>query len=237
MGDGVQFLDIIIFAAIAVFLGLRLRGVLGRRTGNERQQRDPFKRPVPESRDETDRDKAGRDKVIPLPDRNRTPTAEPAPADIAKPEAGGLPGLAQIRAADPSFDPQGFLGGARAAFEMIVGAFAAGDAAALKPLLSDEVFENFNGAIKARAKAKETLETTLVGISSAEIVEAELQGRSALVTVKFVSEQINVTKDAEGRIVDGDPATVAAITDIWTFARNTRARDPNWTLVATRSPN
>jgi predicted lipid-binding transport protein (Tim44 family) len=237
MGDGVQFLDIIIFAAIAVFLGLRLRGVLGRRTGNERQQRDPFKRPVPESRDETDRDKAGRDKVIPLPDRNRTPTAEPAPADIAKPEAGGLPGLAQIRAADPSFDPQGFLGGARAAFEMIVGAFAAGDAAALKPLLSDEVFENFNGAIKARTKAKETLETTLVGISSAEIVEAELQGRSALVTVKFVSEQINVTKDAEGRIVDGDPATVAAITDIWTFARNTRARDPNWTLVATRSPN
>jgi predicted lipid-binding transport protein (Tim44 family) len=237
MGDGVQFLDIIIFAAIAVFLGLRLRGVLGRRTGNERQQRDPFKRPVPESRDETDRDKTGRDKVIPLPDRNRTPTAEPAPADIAKPEAGGLPGLAQIRAADPSFDPQGFLGGARAAFEMIVGAFAAGDAAALKPLLSDEVFENFNGAIKARAKAKETLETTLVGISSAEIVEAELQGRSALVTVKFVSEQINVTKDAEGRIVDGDPATVAAITDIWTFARNTRARDPNWTLVATRSPN
>jgi len=118
-----------------------------------------------------------------------------------------------------------------------VGAFAAGDAAALKPLLSDEVFENFNGAIKARAKAKETLETTLVGISSAEIVEAELQGRTALVTVKFVSEQINVTKDAEGRIVDGDPATVAAITDIWTFARNTRARDPNWTLVATRSPN
>jgi predicted lipid-binding transport protein (Tim44 family) len=237
MGDGVQFLDIIIFAAIAVFLGLRLRGVLGRRTGNERQQRDPFKRPVPESRDETDRDKTGRDKVIPLPDRNRTPTAESTPADIAKPEAGGLPGLAQIRVADPSFDPQGFLGGARAAFEMIVGAFAAGDAAALKPLLSDEVFENFNGAIKARAKAKETLETTLVGISSAEIVEAELQGRTALVTVKFVSEQINVTKDAEGRIVDGDPATVAAITDIWTFARNTRARDPNWTLVATRSPN
>ena len=236
MGDGVQFLDIIIFAAIAVFLGLRLRGVLGRRTGNERQ-RDPFKRPVPESRDETDRDKTGRDKVIPLPDRNRAPTAEPAAADMAKPEAGGLPGLAQIRTVDPSFDPQGFLGGARAAFEMIVGAFAAGDAAALKPLLSDEVFDNFNGAIKARAKANETLETTLVGISSAEIIEAELQGRTALVTVKFVSEQINVTKNAEGRIVDGDPAAVAAITDIWTFARNTRARDPNWTLVATRSPN
>lgn len=234
MGDGVQFLDIIIFAAIAVFLGLRLRGVLGRRTGNERQ-RDLFKRPV--SRDGTpeSREESGRDKVIPLPERPRGPAAEPG--SPAKPETGGLPGIAQIRAADPSFDPQGFLAGGRAAFEMIVGAFAAGDAAALKPLLSDEVFENFNGAIKSRAKAKETLETTLVGISSAEIIEAELQGRNALVTVKFVSEQINVTKDAEGRIVDGDPSTVATITDIWTFARNTRARDPNWTLVATRSPN
>lgn len=231
MGEGVQFLDIVIFAAIAVFLGLRLRSVLGRRTGNERQ-RDPFK-PVP--RDAEPREDAARDKVIPLPDRARPAPAEAgASADFAP--AGGVPGLAQIKAADPSFDPHAFLGGARAAFEMIVGAFAAGDTATLKPLLSPEVFDNFNRAIKARAEAKETLSTTLVGIASAEIIEAELQGRVAYVTVKFVSEQINVTKDAEGRIVDGDPATVAMITDIWTFSRNTRSRDPNWTLVATRSP-
>lgn len=232
MGEGVQFLDIVIFAAIAVFLGLRLRSVLGRRTGNERP-RDPFK-PVP--RDAEAREDTARDKVIPLPDRARAGGAEPtAPVDIA-PAGATTPGIAQIQAADPNFEPQAFLGGARAAFEMIVGAFAAGDAAALKPLLSGEVFDNFNGAIKARAEAKETLSTTLVGIASAEIIEAELQGRVAYVTVKFVSEQINVTKDAEGRIVDGDPSTIATITDIWTFSRNTRSRDPNWTLVATRSP-
>lgn len=231
MGDGVQFFDIIIFAAIAVFLGLRLRSVLGRRTGNERQ-RDPFKPVAP-------REDAARDKVVPLPDRLRPPQAEPGHAASEAPADAGpaLPGLDQIRGADPSFSPGGFLAGARAAFEMIVGAYAAGDAATLRPLLSDEVFENFNNAIKARNRAKETLETTLVGITSADIVEAELQGRIALVTVKFVSEQVNVTRDAEGRVVEGDPSTVAKVTDIWTFSRNTRARDPNWTLVATRSPS
>lgn len=231
MGDGVQFLDIIIFAAIAVALGLRLRSVLGRRTGNERPH-DPLNpNPSREGRDAAPAE--GRDKVVQLPDRSRGPA--PGPAETAS--ASGVPGIGRIRAVDPSFDPGGFLGGARAAFEMVVGAFAAGDSATLRPLLSDEVFENFNGAIKARAKANETLHTTLVGIKSAEIIEATMDGRTALVTVKFVSEQINVTKDSEGRIIDGDPSTIAAITDIWTFARNTRARDPNWTLVATRSPN
>lgn len=232
MGDGVQFLDIIIFAAIAVALGLRLRSVLGRRTGNERRH-DPLNPNLP--RDAASAEDRGRDKVVQLPDRAHGPASGPTEAEAEA--AAGAPGVSRIRAADPSFDPAGFLGGARAAFEMIVGAFAAGDASALRPLLSDEVFENFNGAIKARAKANETLHTTLVGIKSAEVIDATLDGRTALVTVKFVSEQINVTKDSESRIIDGDPSTIATITDIWTFARNTRARDPNWTLVATRSPN
>lgn len=232
MGDGVQFLDIIIFAAIAVALGLRLRSVLGRRTGNERRH-DPLNPTPPRDaagREPGQAEDRARDKVIPLPGRG------PASAEGAA-AANEAPGLARVRAVDPAFDPAGFVSGARGAFEMIVGAFAAGDAAALKPLLSDEVFANFNAAIEARAKASETLQTTLVGINSADIIEASVDGRTAFVTVKFVSEQINVTKDSEGRIVDGDPSAVTAITDIWTFARNTRSRDPNWTLVATRSPN
>src|SRR3546814_19790537 len=81
------------------------------------------------------------------------------------------------------------------------------------------------------------LETTLIGITAAEIIEADLRQKTAFITVKFVSEQVNVTRDSEGRIVDGDPNHVAKVTDIWTFARNTRSRDPNWALVATRSPN
>jgi predicted lipid-binding transport protein (Tim44 family) len=184
--------------------------------------------------------------VIPLPDRTPAREEEPAtpppdvlPPDTPRAEAPSTPvqqALARIHAADPEFDPRAFVEGARGAFEMIVTAFAQGDAAALRPLLSDEVFDNFKSAIDARKRAGQTLETTLVGINSIDIIEADLQGRLAIVTVKFVSEQVNVTRDGEGKAVEGDPALVTSVTDIWSFARNTRARDPNWTLVATRSP-
>ena len=116
---------------------------------------------------------------------------------------------------------------------MIVGAYAQGDTATLRPLLADEVYENFAAAIKARQQAKQTLETTLVGVKSADIIEARMDNRTAIVTVKFVSDQINVTRDAAGTAVDGDPQQIAAVTDVWSFARNTRSRDPNWLLVAT----
>jgi len=139
----------------------------------------------------------------------------------------------QIRLADPAFDPQRFSEGAKAAFEMIVTAFAQGDTASLRPLLADDVYENFAAAIKGRQDAKQTLETTLIGIKSAEIIEARMEGRTAYVTVKFISEQVNVTRNAAGEVVDGDANRVAAVTDIWTFARNTRASDPNWALVQT----
>jgi predicted lipid-binding transport protein (Tim44 family) len=116
---------------------------------------------------------------------------------------------------------------------MIVGAYAQGDTATLRPLLADDVYENFAAAIRARQQARQTLETTLVGIKSADLVEARMDGRNAIVTVKFVSEQINVTRNAEGAVVEGDPQQIAAVTDVWTFSRNTRSRDPNWLLVAT----
>jgi predicted lipid-binding transport protein (Tim44 family) len=239
MGEGFQYLDIIIFAMIAVVLVMRLRSMLGRRTGHERQ-RDPFATRRAEEK--------SNDKVIPLPDRNRPPRGEepvdiahdplPTPRGPATPASGSeIAGIDRIRAADGEFTPEGFLVGARAAFEIVVTAYAAGDSAALRPLLSDEVFDKFNSAITARAKAKETLQTTLVGITSADVLEGDVRGREAVVTVKFVSEQINVTRDSEGRVIDGDPSTVSTVTDIWTFSRNLRSRDPNWTLVATRSPN
>ena len=116
---------------------------------------------------------------------------------------------------------------------MVLDAFTKGDTKNLRPLLSNDVYEDFSGAIKSRADNNETLENSLVGISEAEIIEAELQDKTAFITVKFVSEQINVTRNAEGEVVDGDPGEVTKVTDIWTFARNTRSRDPNWTVVAT----
>lgn len=217
-----SYFDIILFAMVAVFLVLRLRSVLGRRTGLE-QRRDPFSRPPAR---EASSEAAG-DNVVSLPDRGKG-------EDVA---AGGDPGagIAQIRGADRSFDPNDFLRGARGAFEMIVGAFAAGDTSTLRPLLSDEVYERFAEAIRARTDAKETLETKLVAMKSAEIVEAALNGATAIVTVRFASDQINVTRTADGAVVDGDPDRVVEKTDFWTFARNTRAQDPNWLLIATRS--
>lgn len=226
MGDGLAFFDIVFFALVAGFLILRLRSVLGRRTGNENRerwtprlpQRAPVKpapgpsgeRPLP-------------DNVTPLPGREPVSTGG-SPLDAA---------LTQIRLADSSFDPQQFTGGAKAAFEMIVTAFAQGDTAALRPLLADDVYDNFAAAIKGRQDAKQVLETTLIGIKAADIIEARMEGRTAYVTVKFISEQVNVTRNAAGEVVDGDANRVAAVTDIWTFARNTRASDPNWALVQT----
>lgn len=232
MGDGL--LNIVFIAAIAAFLILRLRSVLGRRDGHEgRPEFDPFQRR------ESNTSKQGNDKVIHLPD-SRTQDQDRVSEDALEEEFAGSPaaeGLKSVKRADPSFAAEAFAEGAKGAFELIITAFAKGDAEALRPLLSNDVFDEFNSSIEARRNASETLETTLIGIREATIVEAELQGRTAFVTVQFVSEQVNVTRDSENRILDGDPNEVATITDIWTFARNTRSRDPNWALVATRSPS
>src|SRR5687768_12785959 len=195
MEGSFPFLEIVLFAMVAGFLILRLRSVLGRRTGHERRRPDPITARTAQEE--------ARDKVIPLPERGRAPQREEAPSAVA--DSGALAGIAQIRSVDPNFDPGEFVTGARRAFEMIVEAFAKGDSGTLRPLLSDEVFAQFDGAIRAREEARQTLTTTLVGIREAEITDAALEGRTAQVTVKFISEQINVTRDSEGRVVDGDP--------------------------------
>ena len=232
MDDGIQFLDIILFAAIAAFFVLRLRGVLGKRTGQEKRPKyDPFAK--------SDKDEGEEDKVISLPDRSQAAKADEA-AEAAEEAAAETPlasGLMQIGRVDKAFDEEQFLSGAGTAFEWIINAFAQGDTKALRPLLSNDVYGDFAGAIEEREGAGQTLETTMVGITEAAIIEAELQGRTAFSTIKFVSEQVNVVRDSDGEVVEGDPSHVTKITDIWTFARNTRSRDPDWTLVATRSPN
>ena len=234
MGD-FQFLDIILFAAIAAFFVLRLRNVLGKRTGHEKP---PGARYDALSK----RKKESDENVIPLPDHTR-PNADQAPEDgqgEAAATLGETPldaGLMQIKLSDKTFDPEQFLSGARAAFEMVITAFSEGDTDTLRPLLANDVYDDFAGAIEERQKAGNGLETTLVGIKEVSLVEAELQGRTAFVTVKFVSEQINVMTDEDGTAVDGDQNQVTTVTDLWTFARNMRSRDPNWTLVATQSPN
>jgi len=216
-----QYFDIILFAMVAGFLVLRLRSVLGRRTGNERR-RDLFpRRATPASDNVT---------TLAEPDKRVARQAGDAPAADAVAE-----GLNQIRRSDSSFDPAHFIEGARTAFELIVAAFAKGDKAELRPLLSDEVFNRFAMAIDERTNAKETLETQIEKLDKVDIEEAGLAGRTAQVTLKLVSRQINVTRAMDGSIVDGAPGQPVEKTDYWTFARDTRSNDPNWVLIATSS--
>ena len=139
--------------------------------------------------------------------------------------------------ADPGFDPGHFLDGAKAAYEMVVMSFAQGDVATLDQLLGREVFDGFQRAIREREERGESVESNLVGIDKADIIEAEVKNRTAYVTVKFVSELISVTRDADGEVVEGDPKKVREVTDIWTFAREVASKNPNWKLVATEAAN
>jgi predicted lipid-binding transport protein (Tim44 family) len=232
MDGGFQFIDIILFAMIAAFLVLRLRSVLGRRDGTDGSHVDPFRH----------QQQTGKgDNIVHLPDRGGQETEQPS-GKTSEEATGGeaetplAAALTQIKVADPSFDTDGFIAGARAAFEMILDAFTQGNRKALKPMLSGDVFANFDAAIREREEAGESAENNLVGIKKAEITEAAMEGRTAQITVKFVTEQVNVVHDAEGRVVDGDPNEVNVVTDIWTFSRDTTSRDPNWTLVATSVP-
>jgi predicted lipid-binding transport protein (Tim44 family) len=222
MSDGFAYLDILFFAMVAAFIAFRLRNVLGRKTGHERPRTDPISQ------------RAGTrsaDNVVPMPERGPTPPGDAAVPPV--PEGPTAAGVTAIRRADPRFNPDEFLQGARAAFAMIVEAYAKGDKAALRPLLADEVFAQFAGAIDSREQAGRTLSTELVATRAAELVEASMVGTRARVTVQFTSEQINLTRDTAGDVVEGDPRQIDTVVDLWTFERDTRSRDPNWQLVET----
>ncbi len=234
MSEGFQFIDIIFFAVIAGFILLRLRSVLGRRTGHH---------PPPSQRRAADE---ANDNVVRLSERE---AAEELAAEFTDESADDLvddlddddqvlaAGLSQIGAADGAFTRQGFLDGALGAFEIIIEAFADGDTERLRDLLDDDVYRPFSRVIDERRQAGHGHQTTLVSIDESAILEAGMNGRIAFVTVRFVTQQINVTHDADGAVVGGDPAHVVTVTDLWTFERDTRSRSPNWKLVATRSPN
>jgi predicted lipid-binding transport protein (Tim44 family) len=228
MGDGFQFLDILLLGAIAGFIALRLRAVLGQRTGHEQKRR----RPGFADKD-GQKDGEAEDNVVALPRRDAPEAGQGAILLDPAQEAA----LAPLRAVDPAFDAAEFIGGAKAAYEMVVTAFAAGDKETLRPLLSREVFNDFAGAIDERAQRGEHMETTFVGLRGATITETQVNNRIAEVTIKFESELISVTKDAQGHVIGGHANSVDQVTDIWTFARDTRSRDPNWTLIATSAPN
>ncbi len=224
----------IFFLVAAIVIFVQLRSVLGRRTGNERKPFDPYSRRTEE------KEEAGQnDNVVSLP--RRKGSAEPAENAYAAIDAAAAPGtelnrgLRAIRDADPSFDPKTFADGARMAYEMIVMAYADGDRRTLKNLLSREVYDGFVAAISDRESRSEKVQSSFVGIDKAEIANAEMKGTEAHVTLRVVSQLVSATRNAAGEVIDGDPETVAEVKDVWTFARDTRSRDPNWKLVATEA--
>ena len=193
-----QLIEILIAAMVAGVVLFRLYTILGRRTGHE-----------PQSRDGIASSSASSALRSPPVDRPAEPQAR---------------SLFDIQLADPSFETGHFLSGARTAYETILKAFAVGDRASLKPLLSDEVYKAFDADIAARGAAPPA--ETLAGLTDARIVEATLAGQTAEITVSF-----------RAQFASGDPSSRDTVqrdvTDIWTFARQIGAASPTWTLVAT----
>ena len=228
----------IIFLALAVFIFLRLRSVLGQRTGRERPPYDPFAAREPA--------RPATDKVVTLPTSLAPPEATvQAPVTPAEPverwkgvaETGSAlaTGLDAVAEAAPDFDATHFLTGARAAYEMIVNAYAEGDRRTLKNLLSREVYDGFEAAIIEREKRGDTVESRFVSIDNAKITAAEVRNRNIQITVRFQSKLVSATRDKAGIVIDGNAEKVTDVTDVWTFARDVSSRDPNWKLVATEA--
>ncbi|MBX9456999.1 MAG: Tim44/TimA family putative adaptor protein [Rhizobium sp.] len=227
------------FLIVAALIFLNLRSVLGKRTGTEKPPFEPI------SRDQRQMDgqpqPADDGKVITLP--RRDPQQSPAEAfnryqaiDDFVPAGTDLNDkLRRVFDVDPTFEPRQFVDGAKVAYEMIVQGFAEGDRKSLKTLLSNEVYQGFDQAISAREKAGQTVKSTFVGIEKAEISDARLDGSEVTIVMRVVSQLISATYDADGQVVEGNADSVAEVIDSWSFARDTRSRDPNWKLVQTQS--
>jgi predicted lipid-binding transport protein (Tim44 family) len=233
----------LITIAVAVFILLRLRSVLGKRTGHQPPPFEPYEidRKTRESKPANQNNGEDADNVVSLPERGakrgkkQLSPGETAINAYAKSGTKLNRGLKELHANDNSFTPEAFLDGAKMAYEMIVTSFADGDRKTLKNLLSREVYDGFAAAISDRENRGEQVRSSFVGIEEARIREAGVVNSDAQLTVEFVSQIISATMDSKGEVIDGDPDQVGEVKDLWTFARDIRSNDPNWKLVATES--
>ena len=239
----------LIFLVAAIIVALKLRSVLGQ-SEDDGDDRPPMDGYGPRHKGDQNAQQKGdtSDNVVTLPTRT---TDIPQQHKVSKPvnisdqiskiakEGSELAiSLKSINDSDPNFAPDTFLEGAKTAYEMIVMAFAEGNKKMLKRLLGKEVFEGFAKAIEIREKKQLIVDSSFIGIEKATIVGAEMRnGRTARITVKFASTLITATHNRKGDVIEGDPKKVREVTDIWTFARDKNARDPNWELVATEAAN
>jgi len=216
-----QLLDIFLIAMVAGIVLFRLYSVLGRRTGHERPPQGNLRLTG----------NAQTDAAAAIADGKAVPPAVPT----ARPTDPVAAGLVDIALADRGFDKDHFVSGARSAYEMIVTGFAAGDRALLRSLLNDEVYAAFDAEIRGREERGEKIAFTFVGFKDVKIVGAVLKGRTAEISLTFAAQFISARTGAAGNVIEGDSKSVRDVTDVWTFARDLRGRDPNWTLVGTTS--
>lgn len=226
----------IVFLIVAVVVIWKLRSVLGERTGLERPPRDPFAGRPSGQTPPVGPANTNRENVVRLPGAAMPPVVDPDRwRAYAEPGSMVAQGLDAISAADPAFSAGPFLDGAKTAYEAIITAFAAGERKTLQNLLARDVYDSFNVALLDREKRKERLTTTFVSIDEAKIEAASLEGKTARLSIRFLSKQISATYDAAGQLTDGSTDQVVDMNDVWTFAREVTSRDPNWKLVATES--
>jgi predicted lipid-binding transport protein (Tim44 family) len=242
MSGGNDLILTLVFLGLAVFVIVKLRSVLGTRTGFERPP-EAIRREM----EERQRGAQPQDNVVSFPNAQPNGVRPPPLPDqpemtqadrwkgVAEPGTPLADGLDAVLAADPTFDAKEFVGGARGAYEMIVLAYAKGDRKTLKTFLAKDVYDGFAQAISEREGRGETAETTFVSIDKANLIAAEMRDKFAHVTVSFGSKIITAVRDRTGAVVDGSADKIVDVNDIWTFARDTTSRDPNWKLVATES--
>lgn len=210
-------IQLLVLAGIAVFLILRLRSVLGTREG--------FEKPLERKPDGLNR--KGFEVIEGGPDLDITDhTEEGSDTAIA---------LAAMKRIDPSFNVTEFLGGARGAYEMILMAFERGDLASVLPFISEDIYEAFSTVVDEREKKGLTVEATFVGLSDLVLKDASFDEatKEAEITVRFTGEMTYQVRDAGGDVVEGNANEIKRQKDVWTFARDMDANDPNWRLVAT----
>ncbi|WP_294394208.1 Tim44/TimA family putative adaptor protein [uncultured Sphingomonas sp.] len=207
---------IVVLALVFVFVALRLWSVLGSRTGHEQPLAKPVERPVAP-------------RAVPLVGSDPAPAVGQVPATAPAAAAG----LRTIASADPSFDAQRFVDGARSAYGMILEAFWRGDRESLAKLVDGEVADAFSHAITQREAAGETLDNRLVAVEQAEIEDARIEGQTAHIRIRFDADVAAVTRDRDGNVVAGSTTDAIPTHDVWTFSRAVKSPDPNWMLTET----
>lgn len=218
MDGGFQYGDIIVIAAIAAFILLRYRSMLGEKSGRDVSD---MPRPSPDL-----------EPVIQLSKRAE-PVVEVVKKTPEKETGAFADQFSAMRAVDAEFSVEEFLSGAKAAYEMVIDAYNEGDDETLKMLLAEPIYQEFRDARQANADAGRTAHTTLVAIMKADVTDAKLRGNKATITVDFHSEQIPVVRDKDGKVVEGDISTQEAVEDQWVFERNLASADPAWKVIDT----